>query len=208
MVENHNTWTIGIKFILLFLASHSHAFAQHVAPQLLSSPQHVDTALSVIQLSDSLDTLRCARWQNGDYTIYIDLLAYAHSLRQDYEALMLVAQNEPSQETETYTRNKSTADRYLYAYNQMNGAQFGYDLKQLVLYVGIEKAEHNVGNSSIVELYVRQHLEEGKAAVFYKRQRIYTLNKRILSDFVMSIISIYFDDDKNVAFTFFGHIHW
>jgi hypothetical protein len=94
------------------------------------------------------------------------------------------------------------------AINQLNDSINGFDLRRLILYVGPENIERNKGNSVEVVLYVRQCLEKGNVVVFYKGMRIYKLKYRMVKDHVMSTIKIYFEDDINYAFSYFGYINW
>jgi hypothetical protein len=84
----------------------------------------------------------------------------------------------------------------------------GLDLKKLVLYLGPENEENNKGNSYEIESLVKNALEKGEAMVYYKGSRIFKLQKKTNGDYVMSVVKIYFDDETNPAFSYYGYIRW
>jgi hypothetical protein len=51
----------------------------------------------------------------------------------------------------------------------------GFDLKTLIIYEGIENSNRNLEDCAIIESYLKQRVEQGKALVFFKGKRIYTL---------------------------------
>ncbi len=195
-------------FVILLVVIHFLGYSQK-SPEPILSPFHPkDTLQTVILLKDSIDTLKCGLWQNGDYKIFIKIQAFAEYLQNDYSGLVHSMQNEFKNDSVTLIRYNLYAARYLKTIYQLKEAENGFDLRQLVLYVGPENVVRNKGNSVEVELFVRNALEKGDAVVFYKGQRVFKLNKRIVADYVMSNIKIYFEDDKNYAFNYIGHINW
>jgi hypothetical protein len=100
------------------------------------------------------------------------------------------------------------AARYLRAADQLKAAKNGFDLKSLVVYIGPENQTQNQCKSVTVDIMVRQALEKGNAAVYYKGKRIFSLHKLILADSMMSTIWIYKDVRENSAYVFNGHINW
>ncbi len=167
-----------------------------------------DTNFLQIQLNDKLDTLSCGKWVTGDYAFYVNLPVYINFLENDYAGLQRATMELASTDTANLVRYHGYSKRYYTAINELKAAQSGFDLRKLVLYIAPESEERNKGNSPDVELYVRQLIERGEAVVYYKGKRILILNKRILSDYIMSNIILYFDDEKNCAFSYIGHLNW
>lgn len=186
-------------------------FAGHAQPpsDSLRSPfPAMDTLHTEILLNKAIDTLKCGVWVNGDYRIYIEMEPFMAMLQNVYEGLIHAIQNTSNNDSAMLPLYQATAQRYRNAIDQLSNNPYGFDFRSLALYVGPENAERNRGNSVEVESYVKQQLEEGKAVVFYKGQRIYQLKCLVVKDYVMSTIRIYFDDEENCAFNYFGYIHW
>jgi hypothetical protein len=51
----------------------------------------------------------------------------------------------------------------------------GFDLKTLVIYEGVESVNRNLEDFRILESYLKNLVEHGKALVYFKGERIYTL---------------------------------
>lgn len=177
-----------------------------LATQSLALP--MDTARMELLLNPSIDSTKCGVWETGDYKISIPLQSLTDYIEENYLSLIGVMEKDSQRDTSLYNLYKISADRYLNAHNQLKAAQHGFDLRKLVLYVGLENIEYNKGSSTEIELYVRSMLEKGDAVVHYKGQRIKKMNKITHADLVMSTIKIYFDDENNFAFTYFGYINW
>lgn len=199
-----------MKFILviLLISTRFFGFSQESSDPVLKLIQPIDTVVTEIQLNPSLDTLKSSYWENGDYKIYIKTQAFIAYLQNEYSSLVRAMQLEINKDSLTLDRYNLYATRYLKAINQIDTNENGFDLRQLILYIGPENSERNKGNSEIVELYLRMSVENGNATVFYRGKRIFKLKKLILNDYIMSTIKIYFDDDKNYLFSYYGHINW
>jgi hypothetical protein len=199
-----------MKFILviLIIATRFLGFSQESSNPVLKLIQPIDTVVTEIQLNPSLDTLKSSCWENGDYKIYIKTEAFIAYLQNEYSSLVRAMELEINKYSLTLARYNLYANRYLKAINQLDTTENGFDLRQLILYIGPENSDRNKGNSDIVELYVRMAVENGNAPVFYRGKRIFKLKKLIINSYVMSEIKIYFDDDKNYLFSYFGHINW
>lgn len=199
-----------MKFILviLIIATRFFGYSQESSDSVLKLIQPIDTVVTEIQLNPSLDTLKSSCWENGDYKIHIKTSAFIAYLQNEYLSLIRAMDLEINNDSLTLVRYNLYANRYLRAINQIDTSENGFNLRQLILYIGPENSERNKGNSDIVELYVRMAVENGNAPVFYRGERIFKLKKLILNSYVMSEIKIYFDDDKNYLFSYFGHINW
>ena len=196
------------SLVILLIATRFLGFSQESSDPVLKLIQPIDTVVTEIQLNPSLDTSKSSIWENGDYKIYIKTQAFIAYLQNEYSNLLQAMQQDFNKDSLTLVRYNVFATRYLKAINQIDTTENGFDLRQLILYIGPENSESNKGNSEIVELYLRMAIENGNASVFYRGKRIFKLKKLILNDYVMSTIKIYFDDDKNYVFSYFGHINW
>ena len=199
-----------MKFILviLLIATRFFGFSQKSSEPVMKLIQPIDTVITEIQLNPSLDTSKSSFWENGDYKIYIKTQAFIAYLQNEYSSLERGKQLDINKDSLTLDRYNLFATRYLKAINQIDTTENGFDLRQLILYIGPENSERNKGNSEIVELYLRNSVENGNATVFYQGKRIFKLKKRILNDYIMSTIKIYFDDEKSYVFSYYGHINW
>lgn len=57
-------------------------------------------------------------------------------------------------------------------------------------------------------ILVRQAVENGKAKVLYKGERIFTLKKLIYGDSMMSFMKIYYDQVENCAYDDMVYLNW
>ncbi len=194
--------------IILLITTQFSGYSQNISDTLLRPFHPIETTQYEISLVNSIDTSKCGFWVNGDYRIFVEMQPLVEKLQNEYVSLLHYIQNEIKHDSITLISYKESAQRYLNAINQFRYIQGGFDLRNLVIYAGIDKAELNNGNSDDVELYVRKLAESGNVAIFYKGQRIYKLNCIIIKDYVMSTITIYYEDEKNYVFSYFGHINW
>ncbi|KOY86191.1 hypothetical protein AD998_08540 [bacterium 336/3] len=151
-------------------------------------------------------------WTNGDYKIYVELSVLEADFRDVYKSYINVSTNRKNMDTVTVNLYKATAERYLFVAEQLKVAKNGFDLRNLVIYFGLDNEQQNKGDSFIVESYIRQLVERGNAALFYKGNRIFTLKK------IMQLegtgvgfgyeVRIYFDNAENYAFKYYIHNNW
>lgn len=196
------------SLVILLIATRFLGYSQESSDPVLKLIQPIDTVVTEIQLNPSLDTLKSSYWENGDYKIYIKTPAFIAYLQNEHSSLVRAMELEINNDSLTLDRYNLYANRYLKAINQIDTTENGFNLRQLILYVGPENSERNKGNSEIVELYLRNAIENGNASVFYRGKRIFKLKKLIINTYVMSEIKIYFDYDKNYVFSYFGHVNW
>lgn len=199
-----------MKFLLMILliSTRGLGYSQTNYDPVLRPIQQIDTILTEILLNDTINPLHCDLWENGDYKIFIETETFVAFLMNEHSGIIREMHNTMKNDSTAYLRYHMYGERYRSAIMQLLEAESGFDLRSLAVYVGPENDEMNKGNSATVELFVRQFLENGNAAVFYKGQRIFKLYKKTTLDPVMSIIRIYFDDDTNYAFQYFGYINW
>jgi hypothetical protein len=201
-------FTMKSIFFLILLLSQINGYSQVDSNKYQSPFPALDSIYSEIQLDKSLDTVNNCYWKNGDYKIFIQREKVLNYLEEYYSGIKTAMQTNLGGDTGLQRRNKMYAARYLKALIQVKEIDSSFNLRSLVVYTGYENAERNKGNSAEIEAYVRQLLENGQAVVYYKGQRVFKLKKRVVKDIVMSTINIYYDDDKNYAFFYFGYINW
>lgn len=195
-------------FVLIILLFQIKGYSQ-VGSNKFSSPfPALDSIYFEIQLNKSLDTVNACYWKNGDYKIFIQREKVLNYLDEYYSGITNAMQTNLGGDTGLQRRNKMYAARYLKALIQVKEIDSSFNLRSLVVYIGYDNAERNKGNSAEIETYVRQLVENGQAVVYYKDQRVFKLKKRVVNDMVMSTINIYYDDDENYAFFYFGYINW
>jgi hypothetical protein len=170
--------------------------------------QPADTSLNELSLNDTLDTLKCGHWAKGDYIIYIKLAPFLAMIEHEYASLLEAREKDKGTNPELLEIYDATIKRFSTAIHQLREGKEGFDLRQLVLYVGLDNSLRDAGHGIELELYVRSYVEKGNVAIYYKGQRIDTLKCRVVSDVVMSTINLYYDDDKNSLFQYYGYINW
>jgi len=201
-------FTMKSIFVLILLLSQINGYSQVDSNKYQSPFPALDSIYFEIQLNKSLDTVNNCYWKNGDYKIFIQREKVLNYLEEYYSGITSAMETNLGGDTGLQRRNKMYAARYLKALIQVKEIDSSFNLRSLVVYTGYENAERNKGNSAEIEAYVRQLLENGQAVVYYKGQRVFKLKKRVVKDIVMSTINIYYDDDKNYAFFYFGYINW
>ena len=199
-----------MKFILLLLlmALQQLSYAQDAAQPFLPPGFAKDSILTEIQLSKTIDESRMGIWETGTYKICIPLQALEEYFRKEHTSLIDAMEHQYRNDTAAAARCKLYAERYLLVVHQLKAAKNGYDLKQLVIYVGPNNEIYNRGNSSTVNMFIRQWVENGNAVVFHKGKRIYTLHKLVQWDAAMSAIKIYHTERDDCAYNYIGHINW
>jgi len=195
-------------FFLIQLLSQINGYSQVDSNKYQSPFPALDSIYLEIQLNKSLDTVNNCYWKNGDYKIFIQREKVLNYLEEYYSGITSAMQTNLGSDTGMQHRNKLYAARYFKALIQVKEIDSSFNLRSLVVYTGYDNAERNKGNSAEIEAYVRQLLENGQTVVYYKGQRVFKLKKRVVKDIVMSTINIYYDDDKNYAFFYFGYINW
>lgn len=170
--------------------------------------QPADSSLNELSLNDTLDTLKCGHWAKGDYIIYIKLAPFLAMIEHEYASLLEAREKDNNTNPELVPIYDATIKRFSTAIHLLREAKEGFDLGQLVLYVGLDNSLRDVGHAVELDLYVRSYVEKGNVAIYYKGQRIYALKCRVVSDVVMSTINLYYDDDKNSLFQYYGYINW
>lgn len=199
-----------MKFIVfLFLVTvQLPGYAQDAEHPFFIPNQVKDSMHTEIQLAKTIDVSRMGIWETGAYKISIPLQQLEDGFRKDYASLMDALEHQYQNDTAAAARCKLYADRYLIAINELKDAVNGYDLKQLVVYIGPDNEAQNKGNSSTVDVLVRQSVENGNVVVYYKGKRIHSLHKLVQWDAVMSAIRIYHSQRDDCAYNYIGHVNW
>ena len=194
-----------LLFILLFLLFFSSAYSQ---------------SEWVIELSTKMPESRMGVWTKGDYTVMVALDSLSTHLRRSQHDQKRSIDYYVDQDSNLLNYFTATAHRYSVAATLTENAKNGFDLQTLILYEGVEDPRRNTGNSWIIESYVKQLVEQGKAPVFYKGQRIFTLcgiselknggSEATFSDILNSgyEIRIFYDQPDNCLFYDYRHMGW
>ena len=113
---------------------------------------------------------------------------------------------------------KATANRYSVAATQTEEAKDGFDLQKLTLYDGRENLNQNNSNSRLLESFIKQQVEQGKALVFYKGECVFKLCcTSKLRDEGITFSEIlnrgfetitFYDQPENYLFYEYHHLGW
>jgi len=173
-----------------------------------------------IELSQEIPAPRMGVWINGDYTVYValDTLAkHFRSCEQSTTKSLTYYENRDSS-LENYFR--ATQQRYGNAARQLEQAANGFDLKTLNIYEGIENAKRNMEDFAILERYLKQRVEQGKAIVCFKGVQIYTLCYQSESNLKVGNLTVseilnngyitkaFYDEPDNCLFFEYTHLGW
>lgn len=129
----------------------------------------------VTKLSTQAPDARMGVWTKGDYSILVSLDSLSSHLRRSQHALKRSIDYYVDKDSNLLNYFTATAQRYNVAATLTENAKNGFDLKTLIIYEGIENSKRNLEDFAILERYLKQLVEQQKALVFYKGQRIYTL---------------------------------
>jgi hypothetical protein len=171
-----------------------------------------------IELSTKKPDSRMGVWVKGDYTIMINLDSISTYLRRSQQNMTKAIEYYGEQDSNFINYYKATANRYIVAANQTEEAKDGFDLQSLILYEGRENLNQNNGNSRILISFIKQQMEQGKALVFYKGERVLKLCctsklrdegitfSEILNRGYETII--FFDQPENYLFYEYSNMGW
>jgi hypothetical protein len=173
-----------------------------------------------IELSHEIPAPRMGRWGKGDYTIYISLDTLAKHFRRCHESTTKSLQYYQNRDSSLENYFRATQKRYDKAAMQLEQAANGFDLKTLTIYEGIENSKRNLEDFAILERYLKQRVEQGKAIVFFKGVRIYSLcylsesNLKVGELTVSEILNngyttkAFYEEPDNCIFFEFIHLGW
>lgn len=168
--------------------------------------------ISEFTLSKDIPETRLGIWEKGDYKSLIEIDDLTINFRNavDYYSKYI---------DYTYTDSLSKLfynqmiTRYMVAIEQLEKAKNNYDLKNIVLYYGLDDVERNKEPSAIVEENVMQFLKSGRAIVYYKGERIFTLKSKtiVTGDDILTLgteTRVYYDIPENCVNVYFKHLGW
>lgn len=191
-----------MKTILFFavLLLHLIGFAQTNQPPL--------------ELSKKLEAFKSGLWINGDYTIYVDRLVLAANFKEEVKNASKSKEYYGDKDSNLVNYFTGNATRYQKAADQLENGNDQMDLRTLILYNGTEDIRQNNGSSTIVGNAVKQLVEQGKAIVYYKGKRIFTLqysSELINQNDILNHgyeTRIFYDDKENCIFRDYQIMGW
>ncbi len=128
-----------------------------------------------IVLSSKTPETRMSVWKIGDYSIFVELDTIDTFLIRNSKEHARSFYYYCDKDSNLANYFEASLKRYERALQQFKKADEGFDLRKLIIYEGIKNSNQNNGNSSILERYIKQLVEQGKAIVFYKGQLIFKL---------------------------------
>jgi hypothetical protein len=173
-----------------------------------------------IELSHEIPVPRMGKWVKGDYTVYTSLDTLSLHFRRCEHSITRSLEYYKDQDSNLANYFRATQNRYGRAAKQLEQAANGFDLKKLRIYEGIENSHRNLEDFSILEGYVKNRVEQGKAIVMYKNERIYTLcgNSEMINqgrlDTVQDILNrgyeirTFYDEPDNCLFIEVSILGW
>jgi len=128
-----------------------------------------------IKLSHETPVPRMGNWIRGDYTVFISLDTLSMHFRRCQQSITRSLDYYKDKDSNLANYFRATQNRYGTAATQLEQAVNGFDLKILRIYEGIDNSNRNIDDFRILEAYIKNRVEQGKAIVMYKNERIYTL---------------------------------
>ena len=179
---------------------------------ILCNLGHSQTNSEII-LSRELEMSRTGDWTQGDYKIQVDLNELETNLRSISRTYLNAIELYQLKDTDAIKYYTHTAQRYQLAVNTLAKAGQEFDLKNLTLYLGIEKINQHTGNSKMIEGFIKQSVMNGSVIVFYKGTRIYKLLSQYKATGTEILDSgyetrIYVEDEENCIFKDYTHLGW
>jgi hypothetical protein len=198
--------------VIVFFASIAIPLVEHAqtneSTRMLQPFGDADTTQGVMELKELPDSAALSYWQTGEYKIYIETAGVVRYLDEGYKSLLVAMDRDYTYDSIGHQRCEVYAQRYLKAYNTITAQVNNFDLRQLAVYIGPDNAERDQGSSTEIEWLVRHAVEQGLAEMYYKGERIKHLQFRTISDLMMSVISVYYDDPSVCAFIYYDYINW
>lgn len=167
-----------------------------------------------LELSKKLEAFKSGLWINGDYTIYIDRLVLAANFKEEVKNAAKSKEYYGDKDTNLVNYFNGNATRYQKAADQLENGNDQMDLRKLILYNGTEDIKQNTGSSTIVGNAVKQLVEQGKAIVYYKGKRIFTLQRSSELINQNDILNhgyetrLFYDDKENCIFRDYQIMGW
>ena len=173
-----------------------------------------------IELSHEKPVPRMGVWTRGDYSILVSMDSLSLHFRRSQHELKRSIDYYVDRDSSLLNYFTATAKRYDVAATKTENAKNGFDLKTLIVYEGIENSKRNLEDFAILERYLKQLVEQQKAIVFFKGERIYTLCYLIESNVkrgestVSEILNngystkAFFDQPDNCLFYEYTHLGW
>lgn len=125
------------------------------------------------ELSKSMNESKMGYWTKGNYTIYIDLIELESNFRTSSKEYNEAALNYKFVDSNSIILYKKTARKYLEAADIISNVSNGFDLRKVRF--DTDSAEYsNLYTLPKLENLLLQKFTQGKAALYYKGQRIYT----------------------------------
>ena len=174
----------------------------------------------MINLATQAPAARMGVWANGDYSILVSLDSLSAHFRKSQHELKRSIDYYVDKDSNLANYFSATQNRYDTAATILEQAENGFDLKTLSIYEGIEHSDRNLEDSRILENYIKQLVEQQKAIVFYKGQRIFTLcytaesnhngGERTVSEILNHgyTTRAFFDQPDNCLFYEYTHLGW
>ena len=173
-----------------------------------------------VDLSQEKAGPRMGVWINGDYTVYVALDTLAKHFRSFEQSTTKSLQYYQNRDSSLENYLRATQQRYGKAARQLEQAANGFDLKTLNIYEGIENSKRNMEDFAILERYLKQRVEQGKAIVYYKGVQIYTLCYQSESNLKVGNLTVseilnngyttkaFYDEPDNCLFFEYIHLGW
>lgn len=173
-----------------------------------------------IELSHEMPVPRMGKWVKGDYTVYISLDTLARYFRICQQSTTKSLEYYENRDSNLVNYFKATQNRYCTAASQLEQAANDFDLKTLIIYEGMDNPKRNAEDFAILERYLEQRVQQGKAIVFFKGKRIYTLCRtsemsyKVRSDTFQDILNqgyitrTFYDEPGNCLFFEYMHLGW
>ena len=125
------------------------------------------------ELSKTMNESKMGYWTKGNYTIYIDLIELESNFRASSKQYNEAAVTFTFIDSNSIVLYKKTARKYLEAADILSHASNGFDLRKARF--DTDSAEYsNLYTLPKLENLIMQNFTSGKAALYYKGQRVYT----------------------------------
>ena len=173
-----------------------------------------------IELSHEKPVPRMGVWTKGDYSIMVSLDSLSSHLRRSQHDLKRSIDYYADKDSNLLNYFTATAQRYNVAATLTENAKNGFDLNTLIIYDGVENPKRNLEDFAILERYLKQCVEQGKAIVFFKSERIFSLcyqsesnnkgDELTVSDILNNgyTTKAFFDQPDNCLFFESTHLGW
>jgi hypothetical protein len=178
---------------------------------LLASLGAKGQSSGTIILSTTLNETRMGSYTLNDFTVFVEFDPLAEQIERTGKEYLKYANSTLVRE-DALAWYVHSGKRYENVAEQLKKASNGFDLHHVVLYLGEDVVDETLINSDLIESHVRHMVKEGKAVVYYKQERVQTLQYTFSHEGTGldhgTRFQVYYKDKEQLLYDHYQHLGW